>query len=261
MKAIILAAGIGSRLYPITKSKPKCLVELFGKSIIEHQIDIFRKCGINEIIIVRGYLSEMINFDGIKYYDNPNYETTNMVETLFCAQDELNDSVIVSYGDIIFEKKILESLISSNFDLSVIIDKNWKQLWEQRFKNPLDDAESLILDPNGLILELGQKVSSYEKICGQYIGLMKFQGNDLEFIRSFYQNAKEISKNGKNPLNPEISFEKSYMTDFLNSLIKNGKKIHSVEVHGGWLELDSISDLELYKQLDKTKTLSNFFNL
>ena len=98
MKAIILAAGIGSRLHPITKSKPKCLVELFGKSIIEHQIDIFHKCGINEIVIVRGYLSEMINFDGIKYYDNLNYETTNMVETLFCAQDELNDSVIVSYS-------------------------------------------------------------------------------------------------------------------------------------------------------------------
>ena len=94
MKAIILAAGIGSRLHPITKSKPKCLVELFGKSIIEHQIDIFHKCGINEIVIVRGYLSEMINFDGIKYYDNLNYETTNMVETLFCAQDELNDCFI-----------------------------------------------------------------------------------------------------------------------------------------------------------------------
>ena len=70
MNAIILAAGQGNRLKPLTNNQPKCLVELFGKSIIEHQIDIFHKCGINEIVIVRGYLSEMINFDGIKYYDN-----------------------------------------------------------------------------------------------------------------------------------------------------------------------------------------------
>lgn len=261
MKAIILAAGVGSRLNPITKSKPKCMVELFGKSLIQHQIDAFRSCGIDEIIIVRGYKSEMINFDGIKYYENPNYNTTNMVETLFCAKNELNDSVIVSYGDIIFEKQVLESLLKSNSGISIIVDKNWKNLWHRRFTDPLNDAESLVLDSLGRIQELGQKVSSYEKICGQYIGLMKFQGNDLDFIKSFYENSKKLSENGKNPLNEKIPFVKSYMTDFLNSLIKQKKQIDSVQITGGWLELDSLSDLNLYEKLYETKKLSEFFNI
>ena len=89
MKAIILAAGQGKRLYPLTKNQPKCLVKLFGKSIIEWQIEKFDKCNIKNISIVRGYLGDMINFSNINTYENKNYDTTNMVETLFCAKEEL----------------------------------------------------------------------------------------------------------------------------------------------------------------------------
>ena len=67
------------------------------------------KCNIKNISIVRGYLGEMINFPNITTYENKNYNTTNMVETLFCAKEELSESVIISYGDIIFEEKILEN--------------------------------------------------------------------------------------------------------------------------------------------------------
>ena len=84
-KAIILAAGEGKRLKHLTKNCPKCMIRLFGKSLLEHQIETFRKCGIDDITVIKGHRGEMINFSGIKYYDNKHYETTNMVETLFCA--------------------------------------------------------------------------------------------------------------------------------------------------------------------------------
>ena len=176
MKAIILAAGEGKRLRPLTNNTPKCLVNLFGKSLLQWQIETFRSCQIDDISVVTGYLNEMIKFENITYFENPNFKTTNMVETLFCAKEKLSDSVIVSYGDIIFEKNVLQKLIDSDDGLSVVIDKNWKKYWETRFDNPLNDAESLVLD-DGYISNIGQKVNSIDQIQGQYIGLMKFQKN------------------------------------------------------------------------------------
>ena len=67
MNVIILAAGEGKRLHPLTLTKPKCMVELFGKTILERQISVFRKCGINDICIVTGHKSELINYSNIDY--------------------------------------------------------------------------------------------------------------------------------------------------------------------------------------------------
>jgi len=102
LKAIILAAGEGKRLRPLTESKPKCLINLFGKSILQRQIETLKKCNINDISIVIGYLGERIKMPDVTYFHNFNYNTTNMLETLFCAREKLSDSVIISYGDIVF---------------------------------------------------------------------------------------------------------------------------------------------------------------
>ena len=89
---------------------------------------------------------------------------------------EFEDSIIISYGDIIFQKSILQKLIVSNENFSIIVDKEWKKYWKIRFKNPLDDAESLKIDESGNISDIGQKVSKMEDIEGQFIGLIKIQG-------------------------------------------------------------------------------------
>ena len=107
MRVIILAAGEGKRLGPLTKDKPKCLISLFGKSLLQHQLDIFESCNIKDISIVTGYKNDMIKFPNVTYFHNSDYQNTNMLETLFCAKRKINDEVIVVYGDIIFEKKIL----------------------------------------------------------------------------------------------------------------------------------------------------------
>ena len=161
--------------------------------------------------------------------------------------------------DIIFQKNVIQSLIDSKDEISLIIDKQWKRYWEKRFSNPLSDAESLIIE-NGYIIELGQKVNSYEKICGQYIGLMKFQKSGISLVKEHYQNAKEQSKNGYNILNDLIPFQKSYLTDFLNSLIKTKVKIKAVPITNGWLEVDTLSDLELYESLKRDGEIDLFFD-
>ena len=105
MNAIILAAGKGERLRPLTNKIPKCMVKLFDKTLLEYQIDVFKSCNINDVTVVTGYESDKIKIDGINFLHNQNYDTTNMVETLFCAEEKLSENVIISYGDIIYEKQ------------------------------------------------------------------------------------------------------------------------------------------------------------
>ena len=141
------------------------------------------------------------------------------------------------------------------------IDKNWKKYWEMRFDNPLNDIESLILD-DGYISNIGQKVNSFDKIQGQYIGLMKFQNEGMSFLLDFYENAKKKSKDERvNILNSNLPFEKSYMTDLLQGLINAGCKIKAVPVNNGWLELDSYHDYEVYNKKYKDGTISDLISV
>jgi choline kinase len=261
LKAIILAAGEGKRLRPLTNNTPKCLVNLFGKSLLQWQIETFRSCQIDDISVVTGYRSELINLPRLKIFQNKKFETTNMVESLFCASQELSEQTIVSYGDIIFEKKVLDKLIQSKADFSVIVDKNWKRYWEIRFDNPLNDAESLKIDTDDNITSIGQKTQKIDEIEGQYIGLMKFQNTGLEKIKKFYEKIKSQSTNNSNPLNPLISFQQSFMTDFLQGLINDGCKLKAVEIENGWLELDTINDYNKYTELYSKNKLSEFIDL
>ena len=261
MKVIILAAGSGSRLSPLTDDKPKCTVELFGRNLLEWQLEVYKKFGITDISIVTGYKHDLITFDNIKTYHNSNFETTNMIETLFCAEKEFNDTVIISYGDIIFEAKVLQKLIESKEDFSIVVDENWEKYWKIRNENPLDDAESLKIDSSGNITTIGQKVTDISEIQAQYIGLMKFQGKSTDIIKKFYYKMKKISETEKNPLNPKIPFKKSYFTDLLYGLIKEGNELKAIPIRNGWLELDTIQDYKIYNKMKNNNSLSEIFNL
>ncbi len=108
MKAIIIAAGLGNRLMPLTNDKPKCLLEIGGKTIMQRHLEVLRQCDIDDVVVVRGYRKEMINYPGIKYYENTDYENNNILRSLFYADNEMGDGFIFSYSDIIFEQGILE---------------------------------------------------------------------------------------------------------------------------------------------------------
>ena len=157
--------------------------------------------------------------------------------------------MIISYGDIVYSHEILQTLLDSKSDVSVIIDKEWESYWRARNDNPLDDAETLRLREDGSILELGQKPQSLEEIQGQYIGLMKFSSFGLSQIKKIFHAAKVSGDLLGKPL------EVSYMTDLLQAAINKGVIINSLPVEGGWVEVDTVNDMKSAVTSDRLKMI------
>lgn len=240
MKAIVLAAGQGTRLRPLTNARPKCMVEFKGKPIINYIIEAMHHVGISDIHIITGYKSEVLkthlaNEEGIIFHLNSEYDATNMLYSLWCANEEFDDDIIISYSDIIYSSDILQKLVDCQAEIAITVDRDWRKLWELRMDNPLSDAESLILDENENVIEIGKKTSSYTDIQGQYMGLIKISKNAWKNIKKIYQSIP-------NPCS-------MYMTDFLQLIVNNGIGVRAVPVHGGWLEIDSVEDLRNYERV------------
>ncbi len=256
MKVIILAAGFGARLRPYTDDRPKAMVGVHGKPIIHWQREAFKRAGIERIVVVKGYKPETIDdtlFSSV--YQNIDFAVTNMVASLWCAEAELHNDVIVSYGDIIFEDCVLDTLIQSSHPISIVVDENWKPYWMKRFgNNLLDDAESLMIGEDGYIKSIGQKVSDVSSIQGQYIGMMRFKEEGIRQLRSCYQTLKDSMQSGKHPLAAKKTFQNIYMTDLLHEMINSNMKLFPVPIQGGWMEIDNIRDYELANELVHVET-------
>ena len=237
LKVILLVAGEGKRLRPYTLDRPKCMVEVDGISLIDRQLAVLQTEGLEDIVMIGGYKAEMLRRYGVKLKINPRYYETNMVWTLFCAEDELEGEVIVSYGDIVYSREILQSLLQSKADIAVTIDKDWKSYWSARNEYPLNDAETLKLREDETIIEIGQKPRSLDEIEGQYMGLMKFKPDGLKYIKEIFHSAIESDEILSKPV------KYAYMTDLLQAVIKSGYPVTAVPVHGGWVEVDTIDDL------------------
>ena len=245
MKLIILAAGEGKRLRPLTNSVPKCLVEYNGRPIIDYILKTARDCGIKDIAVVNGYkkgkLVEHLKDQDVTFYTNEEFDSTNMVSTLFKAKEFMDDDVIVSYADIIYDNKVLERLILSNDKVNVIVDSNWKELWSLRMEDPLEDAETLKID-KGKIVELGKKPNSYDDIEGQYIGLLKVSKSMVREFVQFYESLDVKTIYDGN------DFDNMYMTSLIQMVISEFNNVCPVFVNGGWIEIDTVQDLSVYEK-------------
>lgn len=259
MKAIILAAGKGTRLWKYAKGIPKCALNFQGKTLLERQIGTLRAGGIHDIVVVKGYKAESINFPGIRYYLNPDYENTNMVHTLFCAEKEFCGDVIIAYADILYESKVLRQIIDEKGDIAIAIDTNWKKYWKLRYGNTDTDTESMVLGKNDRVLELGEINPKKDKIDGRYVGLIKFSSKGSENAKIAYNELK--LKYWNRPWPKDKPFQEAYMTDFLNHLIMVGRSIKAVKIKNGWLEFDTNEDYEKIVQLEKDHKLEELFNV
>lgn len=256
MKVIILAAGQGTRLRPLTDEKPKCMVEVNGKSIIERQLDTMYSCGIKEedITVIAGYRGDVLQHKfsgtGMEIIINERYDVTNMVCSLMCAEAlmESADDILISYGDIIYNDEVLRKVLSSEAHSSVAVDDEWFSYWSERCENPLDDAETLCFDEEDYLTEIGQKTTDLSRVQSQYIGLMRFRGDGLKALLDLAKEAKRRTANGEALWRTSRGYYKMYMTDLLQGLIDEGNKLKAVHIQRGWFEIDDCEDLRIVER-------------
>lgn len=110
---------------------------------------------------------------------------------------EDSDDVLISYGDIIYNEKVLKKILKSNADASIIVDDGWYGYWSESCENPLDDAETLMFDKNDYLTEIGQKTTDLSKVQSQYIGLMRFKNNGLRELLALSTKAEQQSEVGE----------------------------------------------------------------
>ena len=245
MKAIILAAGKGTRLGKLTLDKPKGMLDFMGKTLLEHQISIYRLAGFTDITIVRGYKKNKINYKDINYIDNDLYDETNMIESLICARDQINDDCVISYSDILFSTNLLNSLIKNQGSVVVTVDSNWKKYWKQRYGNMMEDLEDLQI-VNNEVIKIGQAVSDSESLHYRYVGLNKFTLKGMKKMLALYDKKKSLNEKWRSS---ENDFKNGYMTDILQEMIDQNNVVIPHYTKNEWLEIDTESDYVVAKNL------------
>jgi L-glutamine-phosphate cytidylyltransferase len=237
IKAIILAAGEGTRLRPYTLDRPKCLVEVDGTSLLDRQLAVLASENVRPVIMIGGYRAEMLDRPNITLRLNPRFHETNMVWTLFCAESDMEGDVLICYGDIVYSRQVLQAILASKADIATTIDLDWEAYWRARSENPLDDAETLKMGTDGTIYEIGNKPDSLADVEGQYMGLIKLSAKGVKTFKRAFQDAKSAGNLQSKPV------EKAYMTDLLQAVINAGNDVNAVLVNGGWVEVDTVDDL------------------
>ena len=235
------------------------MVKLAGYSLLSHQLATIKKCNISidDIALVGGYKMGALGKFNLKRFKNVRYSSTNMVTTLFCAREFMtrDEDLIISYGDIIYEEKVLNAVLDCDDEMCVAADKEWERLWRLRMSNPLDDAETFVMDDELFIKELGKKPTSYTQVQAQYMGLIKIRRDMVsKFIDIYDQMDQNINYDGQN-------FDNIYMTSFIQYLIDTGWHVKARLIKNGWIEVDTTDDLKCYEKMAKDGSLDSYCQL
>jgi choline kinase len=241
MKAIIVAAGMGRRLSPYTDDRPKCLVEVNGRSILTRQLDAYRAVGVQDFAIVRGYLKERIQVPGARNFDNDAYRENNILTSLFYAEEAMSGGFLFSYSDIVFREEALRAALATDGDYALVIDRLWHEAYVGRDQHPVEEGEvARVVD--GRVTLVGKKTVPPAEAAGEFIGLARFSARAARVMRErFHQRRRERA--GK-PYGRAPRFEVAYLTDLLNDLIDSGEVMRPAFIDGGWREIDTVEDLE-----------------
>ena len=249
VKAIIVAAGMGNRMNHFTKEKPKCMLEVGGKTILDRLIDNFLNCGISNINVVVGYKKDHFDDDRYQCFVNHDYENNNILHSLFYAEEAMNSGFLFSYSDIIYDEAVICQMLESNSDIAIAVDCNWLEYYDGRVDHPISEAE-LVFTEDRTTVTLIKKDADYKNAFGEFLGVAYFSRRGAEILKAvFYDLLQYYSENPHQTFHTAKSFEKAYLTDMLQELINRGYSVDLVQIKGNWSEIDIPRDLTVSEQL------------
>ena len=243
-KAIILAAGFEPQLLPLTQDRPKTMLEVKGRTILERQVEALGRVGIRDVVVVRGYKKEQVTAPGVRFVDNDRYAETGELHSLLQAEADLDGPCVVLYGDIIFEEPVLEKLVRSRADVAVVVDRAFADTLRAGLPLPPGPLDLVITEtpPNGRrfvapeggsrVLRIGPEVTP-EEAHGEFIGLAMLSATGTRLLREIHAELDSSRAEG---------LERTSITHILQALIDRGHPVVAVDIHKGWMEIDSFDD-------------------
>lgn len=235
-RAIILAASRGQALQDLTRDKPKVMLSIGGKTILRRLLDEFKRQSIFKTTLVAGYKAEMIDNRGIDIVTNPDYESTNELDSLLKAEQAFSENMIITYGDLLIRGYILRDLMEANGSIVIVVDSANVQNYvsgspDYAYCNQPDDRSLFRQDIELLQItetvkgELGQP-------SGRWIGMMHIKGEGYTWFKSALEELKQ-----------KDDFAKLTIPDLLNYLVKQGYPVKVHYINGHWLDVNSIEDI------------------
>ncbi|NKB37240.1 MAG: NTP transferase domain-containing protein [Gammaproteobacteria bacterium] len=236
-KAIILSAGQGRRLLPLTENCPKCMLEIAGKSVLQWQLDALLACNVTEISIITGFHSEQVeNLLDSNYADkpqigfvfNPFFNVSDNLASCWLARQEMNEDFLLINGDTVYETSLLEHVLKSE-SAPVTLTIDFKEKYDE------DDMKVTLEDRQ---VKGVSKILSPEQTHAESIGMLYFRGDGPRQFRNSVENAMR-----------KPSGLKSWFLSVVDAMARDGK-VTSCSISGHrWAEIDFIHDLESAQEI------------
>lgn len=234
MRALILAAGRGQRLGALTEDKPKCLLRVGGRPLLDWQIAALQGARLRDIAVVRGYRGDLLDGRQVTFIENTAWRKSGICASLMRARSWLEGrGGLVTYGDILYTADAVAALLNQPGEIVISYDPKWRSLWERRMTDPLSDVERFRLSSDGSVSCIGGQPRSLTEVKGQYMGLLKFSELGWRAITECHSALPPARR-------AEID-----MTSMLQLLVAGGTRIDAVATPAGWMEIDTATDLEL----------------
>jgi phosphoenolpyruvate phosphomutase len=230
VRGIVLAASRGSGLGEATADRPKCMVDIRGKPLLHQLLGTLEECGIVDVTVVRGYRKDTIPTSGITVVDNDSYADTGEAVSLACAMPRLHGETTVVYGDVLFRRYILDELLDSAADVTVVVDSA-----HVSSANPRDLVTATIGDTGRYHDEelalLTGVAADPEVTSGQWIGLMHLSAQGAQILCAELEamRAEGVLAQADIP-----------------AVLLRISRHHPIAVHyitGHWLDVDTTADL------------------
>lgn len=245
MKAIIIGAGRGRRLMPLTEELPKCLAPVAGRPILDWILEALAAGGFarNDVVFVGGYQLPRVRAacPDLTYYENERWQHNNILASLFYAEPAMADGFVCTYADILYRPQVVERLLRGRADATLVIDTDWRRRYQRRSKHPETDAEKVRAEADR-ITSISRLIPAQEA-AGEYIGVAKFTARGAEVLREHYRRVSR-EYDGR-AFQGAPSVEMAYLIHLLQEMLEHQVDIYKVDTHGDYYEIDTREDYEI----------------
>ena len=261
MRGIIIAAGLGSRMGVFTQTRPKCLLPIGNRTLLDRTIDNLRAAGCDEVVLVTGHKAEMIDRADVVTIRNDDYAHNNILHSLMYARSYFDGPVIAMYSDIWVEPHIYRQLLDAPGDIVLSVDRDWLPYYEGRTEHPIDEAENIFVDVAGAVIAAGKAMDRKDQdelLVGEFLGLWKMEAAGAKIFREIFEEL-EKTLDLHQPFGRAREWRKSYITDFIQYLVDRGVCVDCSLIERGWAELDTSQDYQRLPEIaarQRLKTIS-----